>query len=995
MIVQLIVLLVVLCIIRSMFSLESKGISYFLSFLLALLFLLQLGSVILTGEIADYRFYENFNFADIFSVADFFRLEGFMIFISLIISTLIINYLGGKIQLKSYRKPLAFVALLFGIVVLGTSGGVLNNVYTTARLKFSGNASFAKSLSQLNINEEQYISKSKIQAIKGKNIIVLSLESLEKGYLAEKLRHLTPNLSQMAQEYTLYSMKQVHGSNWTSASMYTAFTGVPALFSSHGNSIFRNTYDSKLTSLADILNAAGYDIQYFLGKKEYSGVEDMLTSFGVTVKSEKDFDKRYEKVIWGIQDIDLFTEFKNELLHKKQSSQPFALFLSTISTHFPDGVPDKRVDSILPPQKTRLELMASATDYLVGNLMAFLKEEGMLENTVFYIYPDHLLMGNKSRVLEDFDERSLYLLTNASRNTISYPINENIYQIDLPKIILEGAQVVHNVKFLTDFIQDEEKDKFVIKNDKAILQLNEASLRTVNCSEGVYISLNSKKDRFEIKNIEGFTVMEDKLPSKGSCLRIIFDERMRPLEVSQIGAPQLQLNLPKSTFLDIFSVEGILYACLKGKYKFGLTKKSDSKIAFNKADLSLLNDINLDEDTLSSVVLSSNSWNAKKASSFTIKGKTQPITRGLTIISFNSVSEYEFKVYDTYSREEDTANFIETLNTLQKDKAVYIILVHDSAAKALQNPTYLSILRKLGFVKLSMLLDRQAYVMHNLNGHIEEKVDDLTIQMQLSLPKDIKNENLYFTEFIEEKVAFESTIDRYIAHAGGIIGGVKYTNSKEALDYSYDQGFRLFELDIIETSDGALVAAHDWRHWTKETNYLGEVPVTRKEFMKHKVRGTYTPMDMESINKWFEEHPDAILVTDKINDPLKFSEQFADRKRLVMELFSLQAVEKALEIGVTPMVSFEVIGQIKGDVISYLINNKIENIAMTRRAIGTQKNLLKKFRENNIKVFVYQVNFEPGRDEEYVYTNELGVVYGMYADKWIPAFSPKNSPANK
>lgn len=485
-------------------------------------------------------------------------------------------------------------------------------------------------------------------------------------------------------------------------------------------------------------------------------------------------------------------------------------------------------------------------------------------------------------------------------------------------------------------------------------------------------------------------VMEDKLPVKGTCLRIVFDERMRPLEVSEIRTPQLQLNLPKSTFLDVFTVEDKLYACLKGKYKFGLTKKSDFKIAFDKADLSLLNDINLDDDALNYIALGSNSWNAKKASSFTIKGRTQPITRGLTIISFNSVSEYEFKIFDTHSGEKDTADFIETLNTLQKDKAVYIILAHDSAAKALQDPAYLTILRKLGFIKLSKLLGRQAYVMHNLNGKIEEKVDDLTIQMELSFPKDIKNDTLYFTE---AKVEFESKIDRYIAHAGGMIGGVKYTNSKEALDYSYNQGFRLFELDIIETSDGAMVAAHDWGHWVKETGYLGQVPVTKTEFLKHKIRGSYTPLDMEGINKWFSEHPDATLVTDKINDPLKFSEQFIDKKRLAMELFSLPAIEKAVEIGVTPMVSFGVIGKIKGDVISYLLNNKIEYVAMTRRNITTQRNLLQKFRDNNIKVYAYHVNFDPGKNEEYVYDNELGLVYGMYADKWIPAFNPKNSSA--
>ncbi len=40
--------------------------------------------------------------------------------------------------------------------------------------------------------------------------------------------------------------------------------------------------------------------------------------------------------------------------------------------------------------------MVSATDYLVGDMIRFLSDQGMLSNTVFFVYPDHLLMGNKS-----------------------------------------------------------------------------------------------------------------------------------------------------------------------------------------------------------------------------------------------------------------------------------------------------------------------------------------------------------------------------------------------------------------------------------------------------------------------------------------------------------------------------------------------------------------------------------------------------------------------
>lgn len=51
-----------------------------------------------------------------------------------------------------------------------------------------------------------------------------------------------------------------------------------------------------------------------------------------------------------------------------------------------------------------------------------------------------------------------------------------------------------------------------------------------------------------------------------------------------------------------------------------------------------------------------------------------------------------------------------------------------------------------------------------------------------------------------------------------------------------------------------------------------------------------TPLDMTAINDWFKAHPDAILVTDKVNEPRKFAGQFIDKKRLMMELFDVNSV---------------------------------------------------------------------------------------------------------
>ena len=983
-IIQLVALFLVLSIVLSLIPFKRKPFVFLFSFLFAILFVIQLSSIIITGEIADYRFYENFNLTDALSVADFFGHEGLLIAGALMIVVPLIHWLGYLLRVKLRKKLLLFISLFIGLSVLSISGGIINNAYATMRLKFTGSASFTDALASLEINTRGYVLKNDIKATRGKNIIVLSLESLEKAYLEEPLKQLTPNLSSLADKHTFYSMKQCPGGSWTSGSMYTAITGVPAFFGLHGNSVFQKSYESKLTSLADVLKKAGYDLQYFIGKKEYSGIDDMLQTLGFTVKSENDFVEKYEEVDWGIQDMDLFAEFKKELLLKKGSQQPFALFLSTISTHFPDGVPDKRIDSLLPPQKSRMELMASATDFFVGKLIEFLEKEEMLSNTVFYIYPDHLLMGNKSSVLGDFGERSLYLLTNADSEAIGYPESDAIFQIDIPKIILDGAGIQHNAKFLTDYIQDSDKNAFLAKNDKHILQLNDASLKVLNCMDGIFLTLNDGKDIFEIRNSEGLLVHSGKMPDKGFCQRVLFDANLRPLTDFTIDFSKV-LNDPNAvTYLDIFNTNNMLHASLKGEYHFGITKNGPNKVVFNEEDLALLHDIKLFDDVQNTIVLKSNGWNAKKPSSFSLRGKEERISRGLTLISFNSETTYEFQTFDTYGSEDDTRALLKVLGQIKKGNSKFILLAHDSAAKSL---LFISeSLKKLGLVKLSTLKDRQAYIGHNLEGEPFELLDNYGLKLNLSFPKKITNSNVYFRS---EGIAFEPKIDRYIAHAGGTIDGLKYTNSKEAMDYSYEQGFRLFELDIIETSDGKYVAAHDWGHWAKETNFKGEVPVSREAFLKHKIRGKYTVLDMDAINSWFKTHPDAILITDKINDPKKFSAQFVGKGRLMMELFSLQAIEEASLNGVIAVCSETPLSQIKGDVVAYFKRHKVSHVALSRRNIANKGALLRKFRENDIKVYIYHVNFDPGKDEKYVFENEIGIVYGMYADQWISEFSTK------
>ena len=234
-----------------------------------------------------------------------------------------------------------------------------------------------------------------------------------------------------------------------------------------------------------------------------------------------------------------------------------------------------------------------------------------------------------------------------------------------------------------------------------------------------------------------------------------------------------------------------------------------------------------------------------------------------------------------------------------------------------------------------------------------------------------------------------AAIDSYIAHAGGCISGFWYTNSLEALNYSYEQGFRYFELDLVEDKYGNIVATHDWDHWLTQTNCDSITPVSKEHFKQHKIYDLFTPLDMDDINKWFSKHSDAVLVTDKINDPEKMASLFVDKSRLYMELFSFEAIEKAKTLGVNYMMSENVLYSIEKNKLKYLIDNDIPAIAISRRKIEEKeyKELFTQCKEYDIKIWVFHVNFDSGKDEKFVYENEMQYIYGMYADNWIEEFS--------
>lgn len=107
-----------------------------------------------------------------------------------------------------------------------------------------------------------------------------------------------------------------------------------------------------------------------------------------------------------------------------------------------------------------------------------------------------------------------------------------------------------------------------------------------------------------------------------------------------------------------------------------------------------------------------------------------------------------------------------------------------------------------------------------------------------------------------------------ICHAlGRTEEGDTLTNSKEAFEYNYKRGQRVFEVDLSITSDNVMVCRHDWNSdlgqaaafgWTEEEK---TVP-SAEQFLAAPIYEKYTPMTLADFYDIMKTHEDIYAVLD-------------------------------------------------------------------------------------------------------------------------------------
>ena len=199
-----------------------------------------------------------------------------------------------------------------------------------------------------------------------------------------------------------------------------------------------------------------------------------------------------------------------------------------------------------------------------------------------------------------------------------------------------------------------------------------------------------------------------------------------------------------------------------------------------------------------------------------------------------------------------------------------------------------------------------------------------------------------------------------IAHAGGNIDSLEYTNSREAVEHAIAGGVKFIELDIVISPEG--------------------------EPLRGKNGKTYTPRTWREINEMFLEHPDVTFVVDKTDDPVVLEKFFPKLKyRMVVECFSMDRYREVKHAGFKEaMLNEDAVspGAVIMQDIKHLFNSdepRVNMIAIGRKTYINDRPMRRFIKLCNIPMAMWSATDRKRADEMFddmstlrmVYTNDL------------------------
>lgn len=296
--------------------------------------------------------------------------------------------------------------------------------------------------------------------------------------------------------------------------------------------------------------------------------------------------------------------------------------------------------------------------------------------------------------------------------------------------------------------------------------------------------------------------------------------------------------------------------------------------------------------------------------------------------------------------------------------------------------------RYLIIVILLLLVDIVGgYTLLRYHVQISERIESYFRQVNSS----IRNEHP--ERFADLSVLKDNPQEWYcnysvVAHGGGGIYNKTCTDSKEAVQLHYANGTRLFDIDMLFTSDSVLVCRHGWNdnleidpryragttrsfQWDIE-QLRYHVPESKtlslQEFKTHKIHRKLSPMTVTEFLDFMEEHEDVWMLADfgyiaspkyryLLNHILPKYHQSV-KKRIVVTFNTYNDLSTLREIDPEVKVQLKRYGMKTEnyyDVAKFCIENDVHAVNLSVYNINDPN--IQLFKEHGIHVFIAAVDY--------------------------------------
>lgn len=226
----------------------------------------------------------------------------------------------------------------------------------------------------------------------GKNLIVIQLEAMQGFAIGAEIdgKEVTPNLNKLINK-SIYANNLYYQANYGNTcdaefiinnSLYPSVTGT-AYYQYPANTYF---------SLAKAMRKKGYYSAVFHGyERDFWNRPQMYESMGYERYFSKDDFKSSKNIGFGINDSEFFRQSLDYLVENAKD-KPFYGFFISLSSHHPyhyDYGTDFKAGKYEGTMLGDFFKGANYVDKAIGELIEYMKEKGIYDDTVMAIYGDH------------------------------------------------------------------------------------------------------------------------------------------------------------------------------------------------------------------------------------------------------------------------------------------------------------------------------------------------------------------------------------------------------------------------------------------------------------------------------------------------------------------------------------------------------------------------------------------------------------------------------